>query len=245
MPIDLNPFSGPSIAAVGLWQPGNPSGVRHQLLSNEERSQLARISSIARFKKGDIIYKIGEKTEAAFNVISGVVAIYAFSSEGRDHITAFVYPKDIFGLSAEGEYSGSARAATDVMAYRIPIDGVHRLMAQDAALDLAVISKLCEGLREAQHHAFLLSRAGAASKIAMFIALQEHLQSERDETHDEIHLPMDRTAIANFCGLTLSAVSRAFRELVGGKMISFRDRRHLKVMNRGAFEKLANGLARI
>jgi CRP-like cAMP-binding protein len=229
--------AGPSVLAVGPWEPGN---LRHQLLNDEERSRIAEIATVVRFRKGDLIYKRGDKTQAAFNIISGVVATYAPSSNGPDHITAFVYPGDIFGLSGKGRYTNSAKAKTAVSAYRLPIGALRRLMAQDANLDLAVISKLCEALREAQRHAFILSKTRAASRIAMFLEFQERLQKERGEPNSEIEIPMDRSAIAEYCGLTLSAVSRAFYELIKNKTVAFRDRHHLNIIDRPEFERIAN-----
>jgi len=73
----------------------------------------------------------------------------------------------------------------------------------------------------------------------MFLSLQEHLQSSRNELTTEIYLPMDRTAIAEYIGLSLATVSRAFRALADTALISHRNRRHIKVVDRKAFEKLA------
>ena len=54
MPANLSHPGGPMIYAVNPWLPGNPAkGKRHQLLSDGERAQLAKISSIVRFKKGE------------------------------------------------------------------------------------------------------------------------------------------------------------------------------------------------
>ena len=50
---------------------------------------------------------------------------------------------------------------------------------------------------------------------------------------------MDHTAIAEYIGLSLAAVSRAFRALADTGVISYRNRRHVKVVDRRAFEKLA------
>ena len=74
----------------------------------------------------------------------------------------------------------------------------------------------------------------------MFLDLQEHLQIIRDESVSEIYLPMDRSSIAAYLGLTLAAVGRAFRTLVSKKIISTRDRHHVKILDRNAFNELAD-----
>jgi CRP/FNR family transcriptional regulator len=74
----------------------------------------------------------------------------------------------------------------------------------------------------------------------MFLDLQEHLQAARGESVSEIHLPMDRSSIAGYLALTLAAVSRAFRTLASKKIVSCRNLHHVRVLNRDAFNKLAD-----
>lgn len=83
--------------------------------------------------------------------------------------------------------------------------------AQDAELEFHVMCKLCQELRQAQRHAFLLSQRSAITKLAMFLQLFDNSKSPRDEPAAEIHLPMYRSDIAEYIGITSAAVSRAFR----------------------------------
>src|SRR5581483_6071545 len=97
--------AGPAIHAVHPWIPGNrDGGTRHQLLSEDERAQLAKIATIVRFDKGGEIYAEGAAADAAFNIISGVVVAHR-SLEGAEHVISFLYPGDLFGLSEEGRYA--------------------------------------------------------------------------------------------------------------------------------------------
>ena len=197
--------AGPEIHAVHPWTPGkHEKSVRHQLLSDDERAQLAKIATIVRFNKGALIYQEGDTADAAFNIISGVVAAFRIISDA-EHVLSFLYPGDLFGLSEEGQYSYSAKATTAVMAYKMPLSAVRRILDRNSDLDVNVIIKLCERLREAQRHAIILSQKRATTRLAMFLDLQEHLQAARGESVSEIHLPMDRSGIAAYLGLTLAA----------------------------------------
>lgn len=237
---DTRHGSGPAIHAVHPWARSNPRPrIRHQLLSDVERARLAKIASIVRFKKGEEIYHEADEAEASFNIVSGVVSAYQASPEGN-HITAFLYPGDLFGLSEEGRYVNTTRAATPVVAYKMPLAAVRRALDNSADLDVNVIIKLCEELRQAQRHAFILAQRRAATRLAMFLDLQEQLQLSRGEPAAEIYLPMDRSSIADYLGLTLAAVGRAFRTLASGKIISLRDRHHVKMIDRNALGHLAD-----
>jgi len=211
----------------------------HQLLTDDERARLATMASIVRFKKNEIIYHEGDRADAVFNIISGVVSAYKEAPDGSQHIVAFLLPDDLFGLSVEARYTNSTKAITAVTAYRLPVAALRSHLSKDAELEFHVICKLCQELREAQRHAFLLSQRRAITKLAMFLQMIEQLQIARGQQTAEIHLPMDRSDIGEYLGMTLAAVSRAFRSLAARGIIKVRNRRHVKIIDRGAFEKIS------
>jgi CRP/FNR family transcriptional regulator len=77
----------------------------------------------------------------------------------------------------------------------------------------------------------------------MFLQLLEQLQTARGERTTEIYLPMDRSDIGEYVGMTLAAVSRAFRTLTARGIVKVRERRHVRIVDRGAFEKIAGEAA--
>jgi CRP/FNR family transcriptional regulator len=194
---------GPRLRAVHPWQPGNPfPGESHQLLNDDERARLATVASIVRFKKGAQIYSDGEPAKAVFNIIGGVIKIYRPTPEGGDYVCAFLYPEDLFGLTEEGRYVNSAKAITPAIMYSLPLHALQRPLFKDADLELHVIAKLCHELRQAQRHAFLLAQKHALSKLAMFLQLQEHVQSANGIPSSEIYLPMNRSDIADYVSMS-------------------------------------------
>ncbi|SPL62627.1 hypothetical protein OHAE_5234 [Ochrobactrum soli] len=76
----------------------------------------------------------------------------------------------------------------------------------------------------------------------MFLRLQEHIQSAAGRPAGEIDLPMSRTDIADFVGLSLAAVSRGFRSLLSCGIVSIKNRRDVKIIDRKAFEALAGNV---
>lgn len=230
----------PSIRAVDLWTAGKLSkGKTHQLLSDDERARLAIIASIVRFRKGQEIYRAGAPVDAIYNIISGVVKSYSVDRDGSKRVNAFLFADDLFGLSEEGSYTNSAEAITAVTAYGLPTRKLWAHLHRDAELEFHVICKLCHELRQAQRHALLLARRDALVKVAMFLQLLEQLQTDRGEPTNEIYLPMDRTEVGEYVGMSLAAVSRAFRTLADNGITEARDRRHIKIKNRAAFDQLA------
>ena len=232
---------GPAIRAVDPW--ASSTGKMRQMLSEDERARLAVIASIVRFKKGARIYREGHPANMIFNIVSGVVKAYKTGRDRSEHITAFLFPDDLLGLSEEGRYTNSAKAITTVTAFQIPVSALRSRLSKDASLEFHVICKLCQELRQAQRHAFLLAQRQAVSKVAMFLQLLEQLQTARGESTTEIYLPMNRSDIGEYVAMSLEAVSRAFRSLTTRGIIESRDRRHLKIIDRAAFETLADEVA--
>jgi CRP-like cAMP-binding protein len=228
---------GPAIQAVEPW--ASSAGRMKQLLTDDERARLAVIASIVRFKKGAVIYREGDHADAVFNIITGIVTPCRKAPDGGEHIAAFLFPDDLFGLSKEGRYTNSTRALTALTAYRLPLSALRSRLSKDAHLEYHVICKLCQELRQAQRHAFLLSQRHAVLKLAMFLQFLEKLQAAKGGQVLEIYLPMSRSDIAEYTGMTLAAVSRAFRRLDTQGVIKVRNRRHVSVVDRRAFEKTA------
>ena len=220
---------GPNIAARGLWgSAGNPGRV----LTEEERAQLVLISTVARFAKGDLLYREGDRADAVFNVIVGVAKSYKGQTDGSHQIAGFLFPDDLVGLAEEGVYVNSAEAVTAVTAYRISTSALEARLRKNAALEFNVICKLCHELREAQRHALLLTRRHALAKVGLFLEMLEGHRAATGEAADEVFLPMTRSDVSDYIGTSLEAVSRSFRALADRGIIAFRDRRHIKILDR-------------
>jgi len=231
--------AAPSILAVDPWLLGNrPKGRMHQLLSEEERARLVPIASVVRFRRGAEIYRTGEPASAMFIIVSGVVKVY---SGGDNHITAFLFPGDLCGLAEEGIYANSVRAVTAVTAYQLPLRALRSRLSQDGMLEYHLICKLCQDLRYSQRHAFLVAQRHADSKIATFLQMLEQHQVARGEDAKEIRIPMNRSDIAEYVGMSLAAVSRSFASLVSRGIVKNGDRHHLRIIDRDAFEKIVAG----
>jgi CRP-like cAMP-binding protein len=234
---------GPAIRAFDPWVRGNPSsGKMHQLLNDDERTRLAVIATAVRFKKGVEIYREGDRAQAVFNIISGVVKAYQQGPNHTERIAAFLFPEDLFGLAQEGRYANSIKTLTAVTAYRIPVNALRSRLRADAALEFHVIAKLCQELRQAQRHAFLLASKRTLSKLAMFLQVLEQLQSAKGDATSEIYIPINRSDVAEYVGVSLAALSRAFGTLTTRGILESRDRRHVKVIDRGAFDMLAGNV---
>jgi CRP-like cAMP-binding protein len=229
--------TGPAVSAVPFREPAD--GKRVPLLSERERSLLAQIASLVRFARGAVIYHEGGSADFVYNIAAGVVKTFRNLSDGRRHIASFQFAGDLFGLAEEGAYSNEAAAVTAVAAYRMPVSALDNLAHREPLLDYHLLLKLTHELREAQRHDLILARHDALGKIALFVQILEGLQNQRGMEAGEIFLPMSRSDIADYIGISLPAVSRAFRTLASRNIIRFSDRRRLQIIDAACFAALA------
>jgi CRP-like cAMP-binding protein len=232
--------AGPLIAAVPFMR--RDSILPAPLLNAEEAARLALIGSIISFPKAAWLYHEGDEADFIYNVIEGEAKTYCAFSSGRRRVTAFVFPGDLIGLAGDGRYVSTAQAMTPVTAYRFPLHALDDLLRGDSQLEHRFLCKICHELRAAQSHAIALGRHDACGKIAMFLRELEDNHVAESNVARPIFLPMTRSDVADYLGLSLEAVSRSFRKLEDSGIIRFVDRRDVRIVDRARFEKLAAAL---
>jgi CRP-like cAMP-binding protein len=206
------------------------------LATPRDRAELALPSSFVRFRKGEPLYREGGRAEALFSIVTGVVKSYTMLPDGAQHIVAFSFPDDLVGLIQNGTHPNSAEALTAVTAYRMPMVAIDARIRSDPDLEFHLICQLSHELHQAQAHAFLLSRQRAITRIGLSLRMLEAHQSTTRGSSQEIYMPMKRSDIGAYVGISLEAVGRSFRTLVNRGAIAIRDRRHVQIINRGVFE---------
>lgn len=228
---------GPSISAIPFRETSNGGFV--PLLGERERSLLAHIASTAHFGRGVMIYREGDPADFVYNIVEGVVKTFRTLPDGARHIAGFHFDDDLIGLAEEGAYVNQAEAVTPVAAYRLPLAALDNLVRSDPSLDFNLLLKLSHELREAQRHALILVRRDAVGKVAMFIEMLRRQETARGSAATEIFLPITRSDIADYVGITLATVSRSFRWLTSNNIVRFSDRRHLEILDQTRFDALA------
>jgi len=228
----------PSISAIPYREASG--GKISYLLSEPERIALARIATTVRFARGAPIYQQGDAAQNVYNISSGVVRTSRTAADGSRSIVAFLFPDDLFGLAVEGTYVNNATAVTAVTAWRLPVAALEAVLRRDPTLEWHILVKLCHELREAQLHALILARHSALTRLAMFVLMLARSQEARNESDADIYLPMTRSDIGAYLGLTLAAISRSFRTMQGRGLVRFSDRRHLRIVDGAGLQGLVN-----
>ncbi len=209
-----------------------------ELLSDAQREQLARHAVIRTFAARAVIYPAGAEARSIFMITDGVVKSFRDLPSGRRRIAAFWFPRDVFGLAESGRYVNTVQAVTPVRLHEIDVASLLILFKHAADLDLMFLCKAMHVLRETQHHNIIIGRRDAAGRVAMFIALllRQGAQTRRSM---EVTIPMTRSDIANYLGLSLEAVVRACHRLERQGILEFAGRHQARILDRRRFDALA------
>ena len=225
----------PSLRAMTFGAIGGGSSVR--LLSKAQRQQVAAIATRVRLRPRAIIYREDTTAGWIYTIASGVVKSYRDLPSGKRRIAVFLFPEDIFGLAENGNYVNTAQAVTEVRLYRIPIDALKALFLHDGDLQLQFLCKVTHALRQAQRQKIVVTRRDAAGRVAMFFSMLERRSTDAGNT-STITVPMSRSDIANYLGLSLEAVSRATTLLTRRRTLEFVDRHTVRILDRCRFDRL-------
>jgi len=228
---------GPSISAIPFREKSD--GRPLQLLSDRERGQLAQIATLVRFRRGAPLFHEGAPADAIYNIAVGVAKTFRTLPDSTKRVAAFLFPDDLLGLAEEGRYVNSAEAVRPITAYRLPLAALENLLRSDPTLEFHVLCKVCHALRESQRHAFLLGRRRALPKIAMFVQMLNRSEQARGIGAAAIYLPMTRTDIADYIGMSLPAVCRSFAVIERRGLVRFRGKRHLQIIDQAGLDSLA------
>ena len=205
------------------------------MVKQNGKEPLQSVGTVIHVVEGREIFAEGENADTFYKIVSGVVRVCKFLSDGRRQIEAFHVAGETFGFALGEERAMSAEAVSDCTLVSYRCRNIEQLAQKDETVSRQLLQFAMHNLAQAQNHSLLLGRRGAAEKVASFILGW----AERCGGSSEIHLAMSRQDIADYLGLTIETVSRSFSQFERDRVIALPSTRQLKVINGDALEELA------
>jgi CRP/FNR family nitrogen fixation transcriptional regulator len=193
---------------------------------------LERIGSRRSFARDDEIYAEGDASDCWYKVIAGTVRITKLLADGRRHIAEFHFSGDCFGLEDASERPSAAEAVGDVVVMRYPRGATDRLVENDLRLARHFCHMTLGELAHAQTRMLLLGRMTAPERVASFLL---EMAGRRDGRRI-IDLPMSRTDIADYLGLTIETVCRVLSGFKRDAVIAIPNAHQIELRDRQAIE---------
>ncbi len=183
-------------------------------MDNDGLDILSRLSSDIHKKAKQIICTEDDNAEYLFNIRYGAVRISKMLPDGRRQVTGFLFAGDFFGLSCKAQHSYTAEAITPVDICRFPRKKIVDLFQEFPDLNERVFDMTRAELNSTHAQMLLLGRKTAKEKLCSFLLAMRKKSSLLAKTgEDEVDLPMGRSDIADYLGLTVETVSRQFTSL--------------------------------
>ncbi|MFC1458290.1 MULTISPECIES: Crp/Fnr family transcriptional regulator [Microvirga] len=172
---------------------------------DESRSFLIRQGGRRTVGPNEAIFAGGPTESRCFRVLEGVVRLVTFFPDGARQIVRFAFPGDYFGLT-HAERLLTAEAVSPVVLLEFDAGKLQRLGECNPLLGRQLANVLRASASEALDHVGLLGRKDARKRLALFLRFLH----QNIGLGDIVSVPMSRSDIADFVGLKIETVSRAF-----------------------------------
>lgn len=205
----------PSVRPAALMPDCAQCPVRdHSLCAGMEPQDLIRIAEktdLLESEPGQALFYEGDNARSFYTIRRGVVRLVRTFPDGRRSVVGFLHAGDFFGGGfGRRTYAATAEAVTPLEYCRIGVPDLENLAKTYPALDHQLAGMAGERLNAADDHIVLLSRKTSLEKVAAFLLAS----SEWSGDALQFSLPMSRSDIADYLGLTIETVSRTMTKLV-------------------------------
>ena len=200
-----------------------------------------RQSPVRRVGKHEMLFGEGDKGGRYYEVLEGVLCSFRILHDGRRQILSFNYPGDIVGIGQEIEYRCSCEAVSEARVRCIPAATVQRSIETRPEIARKLLKVATIELASMHDHFVLVGRKSATEKLASFLLALARREAGKDGDAVTFQLPMTRTDIADFLGMTIETVSRRFTALRKMGVIDLPQTTTVHVRDMLRLEDLAEG----
>jgi len=200
----------------------NDCGARHQgicdALVDDELAFLSRAAQHVSLAPNTLFIEEGDPATYFYNVNSGTIRLFKSLPDGRRQITGFAGPGHFLGLASAKKNIVSAESMEPVKLCRFSRATMHSMFEEYPQLERKLLDVAMHELVLGLQQMLLLGRKTAIERIASFLlAWAERLEicasGALPKPNSSMHLPLSRTDLADYLGLTIETVSRTLSQL--------------------------------
>jgi len=220
----------------------NPDLAEFPLSYRPERQatgHVVPVSLLERKAAGETLFAEGDEANNIFEIVRGVLRIVKLLPDGRRQITGFLSAGHVVGLAPEGIHVYSAEAVTEVTLRRYRRAAFERLIDEVPGFAKKLLAVTSHELRLAQDQMLLLGRKTAMERIASFLLII--MEQQAGDSEEIVDVPMTRSDIADYLGLTIETVSRTLTKLKQDGFIALLTPNRMKIQNLDELVELAAG----
>jgi CRP-like cAMP-binding protein len=196
-------------------------------LNQKDKEIIAENHTLVHFKRGNQIFKQGEKSRGLICLASGKVKVYKEGVGGRQQIVKMVRPNGFMGykaLFADHPWPVSATAIEESTICLLDKSSIVKILKKNADLALKFIKLLSEELVIANNRTVSLSQKHIRGRIAeSLILLRDTYGYEEDGI--TVRIALSREDIANLSNMTTSNAIRTLSIMASEGIIGLKGRK--------------------
>ncbi|MBR2656851.1 transcriptional regulator FnrL [Yoonia sp.] len=198
----------------------------------DEIDRLEQIKYYRSYAAGQTVFFAGDPLEFVGSIVSGVASLTRTMPDGRVQMVGLLLPADFMGRPNRDTIETDIVAETDLMLCCFRRKPFEKLIEHTPHVGQRLLEMTLDELDAAREWMLVLGRKTAREKIASLlymIATRMVKLKPGEEQKVSFILPITRETMANYLGLTIETVSRQMSALKKDGIISFEDRRDIKV----------------
>lgn len=188
-----------------------------------------------------ILFREGDPAGRAFSIIDGVVKLSRLLPDGKQQVVGFRFPGDVLGYGAGKTYPFDAETLTNGHFCRIERNRLDALLRLYPQMERRMLDLCLRELSNTQDQLVTVGRRSAEARVASFLLGLVEAYRQRGPLPAELPLPMTRSDIGDFLGLTLETVSRSFAAFKRQKLIAEPGQHRLRILDMDALLCLTEG----
>lgn len=211
-------------------------------LSSEEVDRLDHVvASRRRIKRGDLLYRNGEKFKSLYAIRTGFFKTRVAAEDGRDQVTGFQMAGEILGLDGivSDLHSCDAIALEDAEVCVMPFERIEELSREISGLQRHMHRIMSREIVRDQGVMLLLGSMRAEERLAAFLLNLLQRLHARGFSQSELVLRMTREEIGSYLGLKLETVSRTFSKFAEDGIVEVKQR-HVRILDPDALARMVN-----
>lgn len=180
-------------------------------LEQEEMDEINASAKTVSYKRGEIIYHAGEKSNSLYIVHDGKIKIYNLSESGKQQLLRILKPGDFTGelsLFIESTHESYSEAMENVSVCIFKRSDLQKLLLKYPTISLKLLNELSKILKESHKQTTRFATEKVETRIALYFA-----ECAEENHSNTFELPMTKVNLASYLGTTPETISRKLTDL--------------------------------
>jgi CRP/FNR family transcriptional regulator, polysaccharide utilization system transcription regulator len=196
-------------------------------LSQKEKESLVQHHTIAHYRKGEILFKDGEKSHGLICLASGKVKVFKIGVGGREQILHMVRPTEFMGFRAmfsNAPYPAYAEALEDSTICIFEKDVFIKIVKKNIDLALKLLKILSEEIKDSNDRIISLTQKHIRGRLAESLTILRDTYG-LDTDGKTINALLSREDIAHLSNMTTSNAIRTLSIFASEEIIALEGRK--------------------